>query len=408
MSKKSLEIHPQIWLQMAQLRIEKCELKEAGAAFYLAFQKAKDLARKSTATPNQAKVLVKTQVEALEGLIRLACEGLDDASILKWEKELNRLLRPYRMYSCRVQYPPLIWCCQGHLAKYRGDFKLAQRCFRRHLGTVYLRSTQRSARSEELTGRAWLILAALFQERHQWKRSEWVMGQLLRQFEKLNFRGLNGALYLLKGNLAEKEKNWGVALQWFQKAHAQFLSEHNGYELLYVFHALARLERQQHHYSHAGWYLDLLDPFVASSDFGVLKLKLTAERIRLEGHSIDLLVDMCLGFIKTKEGVEVSLRKQYVLLHILESLSRAHARSGNARSRGLSKAEIVEFVWNENYSPELHDSKLYYNMNRLRKLIEPDVHRPQYLLNSKGGYRLAPELRIQYISDNLEPLMRRR
>ena len=58
--------------------------------------------------------------------------------------------------------------------------------------------------------------------------------------------------------------------------------------------------------------------------------------------------------------------------------------------RGLSKAEIIQHVWSEPYRPEAHDNKLYYNINRLRKLIEPDVRKPQYLLNWKEGYRLAP------------------
>ena len=68
-----------------------------------------------------------------------------------------------------------------------------------------------------------------------------------------------------------------------------------------------------------------------------------------------------------------------------------------AELRGLSKAEIIERVWNESYRPEAHDNKLYYNINRLRKLLEPDVRKPQYLLNWKEGYRLAPGLKVQLV-----------
>ena len=45
-----------------------------------------------------------------------------------------------------------------------------------------------------------------------------------------------------------------------------------------------------------------------------------------------------------------------------------------------------------------HDNKLYYNINRLRKLIEPNFREPRYLLNWKEGYRLAPGLRVQLLS----------
>ncbi|MCC7441909.1 MAG: winged helix-turn-helix domain-containing protein, partial [Bdellovibrionales bacterium] len=94
------------------------------------------------------------------------------------------------------------------------------------------------------------------------------------------------------------------------------------------------------------------------------------------------------------ERGSIALGKQYVLLDILQALSRAHGRDGEDAERGLTKAEIIEQVWREHYRPEAHDNKLYYNINRLRKLIEPDVRRPQYLLNWKEGYRLSPGLRI--------------
>jgi DNA-binding winged helix-turn-helix (wHTH) protein len=87
------------------------------------------------------------------------------------------------------------------------------------------------------------------------------------------------------------------------------------------------------------------------------------------------------------------------LLHILEALLNAHEKTGGDFERGLSKAEIIESVWKESYSPEAHDNKLYYNINRLRKIIEPNIRKPQYLLNWKEGYRLAPGLRIQYVGD---------
>ncbi|NDD91733.1 hypothetical protein EBZ37_06585, partial [bacterium] len=50
--------------------------------------------------------------------------------------------------------------------------------------------------------------------------------------------------------------------------------------------------------------------------------------------------------------------------------------------------------------PLAHDNKLYYNINRLRRLIEPDMKQPQYLLNWKEGYRLAPGLRVQVVGAN--------
>jgi DNA-binding winged helix-turn-helix (wHTH) protein len=123
------------------------------------------------------------------------------------------------------------------------------------------------------------------------------------------------------------------------------------------------------------------------------------EREELEGDAIDLIVDSRHHLVRTREGGVVDLKKQFVLLKILESLAQAHNREGGDEVRGLSKAELVEKVWNEKYTPALHDNKLYYNINRVRKLIEPEVRRPQYLQNWREGYRLAPDLRVERVSD---------
>ncbi len=71
--------------------------------------------------------------------------------------------------------------------------------------------------------------------------------------------------------------------------------------------------------------------------------------------------------------------------------------SDKASKQGLSKQEIIESVWKESYNPEAHDGKLYYNINRIRKLLETDQKNPVYLLNWRQGYRLAPELKVRII-----------
>ena len=144
-----------------------------------------------------------------------------------------------------------------------------------------------------------------------------------------------------------------------------------------------------------------MDKAASAPEFGLLRREVAAERSRLEQDAVDLLIDSRKGTIRTRENSQVSLGKQYVLLHILEALSDAHGRSGNDQERGLSKAEIIEYVWKESYRPDVHDNKLYYNINRIRKLIEPNVREPQYLLNWKEGYRLAPGLRIHYVGNQM-------
>jgi DNA-binding winged helix-turn-helix (wHTH) protein len=368
---------PQDWLQMGQFRLEKCELKESQLAY--------------TQALNQAKKRhdLKSVMEALSGLLRLAVEATDHVAIQKSQSELDRLMAAYPH-----QIPPMAWYCKGNIARSEGKLSLSQRFFHR-----YLRAARAESKSEELVARGWLIIAIIFQQRGRLKRSLWLANEILRRYEELNLHGINGIAYLLIGTLFEREKDYKTANDWFQKAHGQFMSDHNWYYHLYVLYGYARLARHQQNYSQASWYLDLVDKAITAPEFSLLRQEIAMERARLEQNAVDLTVDIRKGIIKTRETPQVSIRKQYVLLHILEALSRAHKREGKDINRGLSKAEIIEYVWKESYKPNAHDNKLYYNINRLRKLIEPDVHKPQYLLNWKEGYRLAPGLRVHFVGN---------
>jgi DNA-binding winged helix-turn-helix (wHTH) protein len=251
--------------------------------------------------------------------------------------------------------------------------------------------------AEELMVRGWIMLATILHQRGRVERSLWLANEILERFGEKNYRGLNGVLYLLLGSIYEKKHECAIALSWYQKAHAQFIEEHNWYYHLYVLYGYARLERLQKNFAQSYWFLNLIEKATLAPEFGLLRREVERERSKLEQEKVDLLIDSRKGLIKTRENSQVSLRKQHVLLYILEALSTAHGRAGNDLERGLSKAEIIEYVWKESYRPETHDNKLYYNINRLRKLIEPNVRKPQYLLNWKQGYRLAPGLRIHYV-----------
>lgn len=368
---------PQTWLQIAQLRAEKCELREAKTAYFFALSQAK---KKSD---------LRSTMEALAGLLRLASEAMDSDAVAKWEVELDQLMKAHPR-----QTPPMAWFCKGAVARHQKNWKLSQRLFHR-----YLKGVRRESRSEEAIAKGWIMLATVLQERRRLGRAEWLARELLKRYEFLNLKGINGILCLLLGTLSEYQKQYPQALTWFQKAHGYFIAEHNWYYLLYVLYGYARIDRHLHKYSEAAWNLDLVSKAIAHPEFRNLQRLIAFERQLLEADQIDLIVDPDRGIIKTREGEPISMRKQHILLGILEALAVAHNPDDPKRGRGLSKAEIIESVWKEPYRPDDHDNKLYYNINRLRKLLEQDVHQPNYLLNWKEGYRLAPGLRVRLIGD---------
>ena len=109
----------QNWLLLGQLRSEKCELAEAKIAFAMALK----LAKRSED--------VRSMMEALAGLLRLAGEALNETEVSQWEAELDELMTEYSR-----QIPPMAWYCKGYTAHSRRNFLLAQRHFHRYLKTL--------------------------------------------------------------------------------------------------------------------------------------------------------------------------------------------------------------------------------------------------------------------------------
>lgn len=374
------------WLQLGQLRFEKCELKEAQVAFSMALSQAKKIGN------------LRAIMEALAGLLRISTDALDEPEITKWHSELEELMKAYP-----TETPATAWYCKAVLARHRSQFILAQRFAHEYIRTVEREEKEGieifGVTTEEALARGWSLVATVLFQRGRTRRAQWLVQHLLERYKDpdKSVKGIVGVASMVMGSIHHRFHQYDQAMECYQKAHESFLSEHNWYFHLFALIGYATVHRAQQNYAQAQWYLNLVDKAAAGREFGVLRRAMALERAKVEQDAVDLVIDSRKGVIKTRETGQISLRKQYVLLHILEVLSKAHSYDGSDMDRGLSKAEIIQSVWAQPYRPEAHDNKLYYNINRLRKLIEPDIRKPQYVLNWKEGYRLAPGLRIQFI-----------
>lgn len=370
-------------LRLGVVLAEKCALEEARNVFREAF----GLARQAGD--------VSATAEGIARLLRMASESRDSAEMSIWERELKAL-----MASFPTQIPSMVWYCQAVLAGQKENWRSSQSFL-----VQYLRAIDHEPESEvildgkESRARAWVMLANTFAQRGHLKRSEWLLKWVMKEFQSDTSPSIHGLVYLQIGWLYLRRREAQQASSWIEKAHGAFLSDHNWYNHLYVLYAYACLARVQSDYSKASWYLDLLEKATQAPGFEFFREQITREKQRLQQDSVDLFVDGRKLQIRTRESHGISLGKQYVLLHILEALSEAH-QGGHDYERGLSKSELIEKVWGEKYRPFVHDNKLYYNINRLRKLIEPDMKQPQYLLNWREGYRLAPGLKVQVLGAN--------
>ncbi|MFN7686052.1 MAG: helix-turn-helix domain-containing protein [Oligoflexia bacterium] len=375
-------------LKLGNLLAEKCALEEARETYQRVFEESRHAGD------------VRLTAEALGRLLRMASEARDLVEITRLERELKAT-----MASFPSQIPSGVWYCQAVLAGHRERWNEAQSLLRQFLRAVNAEKKEGVEVQPEAEARGWVMLANVFAQRGCVARSRLLLHWALREFSKKGLNGIDGMIELQMAWIHLRARELGPALGWLEKAHASFLSEHNWYLHLYVLYAYACLARLSGDFAKADWYLDMLQNASSGPAFGHFRELVATERRRLQQESVDLRVDGRKLQVHTREKNNISLGKQYVLLHILEALSEAHHREGGDSHRALSKAELIEKVWGEKYRPHAHDNKLYYNINRLRKLIEPDMKEPQYLLNWKEGYRLAPGLKVQLQGAN-NPLKR--
>jgi DNA-binding winged helix-turn-helix (wHTH) protein len=381
-----LELPVKELLRRGNLRVEKCELKEAGQFFELALEKAKKTRD------------FRGMSDSIAHLLRHSSEIGDDAATKKWVSELETFLA---QQTGKSELTPHVWYCQGIVAFRNAQYKKAQILFHRFWREVEAEENQKSTEvsAEQASAnyregmrskaQALLALAVVAHAQGKIRRAQYFGEVILNYAERERPRGILSSTYLMLCRLAERTGNTAMARQWLQKAFAESVSEHNWYHYLFVLYGFARVSRLDQDFIQARFYLDLLEKAVVQDEFKNLRQEIAEERVKLNLNRVDLEIDLNRSVIRSREG-EINLRRQHLLIEILHQLAKAH-------DHGMAKSEIIEKVWGEAYNPEAHDGKLYYNINRIRKLIEPDQKKPQYLLNWRQGYRLAPELKIRVI-----------
>ncbi len=365
-------------LELGDLQFEKCELDASERTFQEAFEIARGM--EDTWLTSQA----------IAKLLQLAGENLDNEKINFWQNELDQIIHQAEKIH------PDAWYGKGKIEDYQGNRLEAQRYYHRAIDTLRLAKNENlidePAFQVRMT-RYQAVMVTLFLQKGQSKRAEFFIEILLKQESVRSQKSIRGILYYSRGVIFEQKSDYTSALNWYRRADAMFLSDHNWYFHLYVLMRYGRLARLQQRFEQASWYLELVEHATDEQSFGYFRNLIYSERDALRQESVDIVLDADECSVRTREQDEISFGKQYVLFDILKALSLAHRRSSSRE--GLSKSQLIEQVWQENYRPEAHDNKLYYNINRLRKLIEPDSKRPKYLLNWKEGYRLAPGIRVQ-------------
>ncbi len=97
----------------------------------------------------------------------------------------------------------------------------------------------------------------------------------------------------------------------------------------------------------------------------------------------DIKIDIQEHTVEEINKGKLELNNQFILLELLVEFVK---KKGIA----LTKSDLAEMLWEQDYDPSQHDNKIYVTIRRLRKLLEPNPKKPHYILRTKDGYQLNP------------------
>lgn len=107
----------------------------------------------------------------------------------------------------------------------------------------------------------------------------------------------------------------------------------------------------------------------------------------------DLSFDTRTGILFERSKGEIRFEGQFILRDLLCVFLENPGRV-------FTKEDLARLVWREDYQASIHDNKVYVTIKRLRKLLETDESKTEYILRAKSGYFLNPKSRV-VIDDQL-------
>lgn len=108
-------------------------------------------------------------------------------------------------------------------------------------------------------------------------------------------------------------------------------------------------------------------------------------------QSVDLEIDRNSNYVREKHLGEIPFHNKFTLMKILLLLAETPGKE-------FSKEVLAQEVWGQEYNPLRHDNNIYININRLRKLLEPNPRESRYVMNGSKGYYFNPSMKVNISS----------
>lgn len=108
-------------------------------------------------------------------------------------------------------------------------------------------------------------------------------------------------------------------------------------------------------------------------------------------QSVDLEIDRNSNYVREKHLGEIPFHNKFTLMKILLLLAETPGKE-------FSKENLAQEIWGQEYNPLRHDNNIYININRLRKLLEPNPRESRYVMNGSKGYYFNPSMKVNISS----------
>lgn len=209
--------------------------------------------------------------------------------------------------------------------------------------------------------------------------------------ESIKIPDLETSARVIEAQIYTKLGKYNEALDYLWKAYASANKQHsvqymNSFVLIQFGIVYTKLGK----YELAENYLDLASSQVRENEhiqtFSILK-SCYKDLETAQSKDPDLVINLKNNTVKEMGGREIDFKNQFILLSLLVEFVKNKENS-------VGKQDLASLLWGEDYDPRRHDNKIYVTIRRLRKLIEPDPKKPQYVLRTKDGYSINNNINI--------------
>lgn len=319
-------------------------------------------------------------LKSLNDLLRIYAEKEDTVKIQTTKEKLQDTALNSEFEMSSYTYYTL-----GVCAAYKGQFDTSLDYFQKAL-TLSLKKENKKDMCFAITG-----LAIVYSQLGKYQEALQELYNLKVFFEVLPLPELKISSQILNGVILRKMGRHEQSLEVLWDCYEHLKLEKNHYFYLQLLYAIGVTYQEQGDIELAKIYLQLLKRSIDPNSF-VRLAKDTEKRLIEIGCSnqdeYDLIFDMLNNSVIERKKGKVDFNNQFILLELLHLFMKYPGET-------FSKEAIVKKIWNQEYSPVIHDNKIYVTIKRLRKMIEPDYNKPKYIFRAKNGYFFNKASRVR-------------